>query len=1073
MHYRRETNQRDSSLRLLPWMAAALLVCTSLARGEHEWAASLPPRKPAWEHTQRMTPDTQYAAIIAGDLVLVGCEHNNSLIAFDKKTNAVRWTYHTNGPVRVAPVVDGPRIYVASDDGHLYCLDHGGKLQWKFRGGPAERLVIGHDRLMSTWPISARPVVHEGKLYVVAGYWPVDGIFVHALEPATGKVIWTNAAEQFRPFGQMRILGTTLFITGHNGTGAFDIATGVASSEKMPKGNADGTPIGYIESTLPTNVEGRKAPAKPSDAPSPLADDLLSKSGVSEGYALVAGLKDGALVEALLQRSRLHVIAIDADAARVNAIRERLDARGVFDGHRVSVLAADVSTVGLPPYFASLICSENDGPIAPIVKESLRPYGGTLIERAGTDLKLTRRDGPLPSSDDWAHEFGNPANTLTSRDKLVKAPLGVLWYGGLSSDGRFYYDGFVDHQSGHGLNPQPMGALVLDGRMFLQAQGVLAAVDIYTGRVMWETPLPKVYSFGGAGGGLGIHSKNHPRPWDHPEAMKAEVPPTHRARSSGFNSVATRDGVYVAAGRKALRINPIDGKVVSEWPVPLPDAEKEQLCWGGFREAGELLIATVFRPQDLADAQAGFDGNGGDWAGDRMPMAYLCAVDRNTGKLAWSRKAEWGFLNRGTCVGKGLVYAMDEPMEDVLVKWKEAGRKLPAEGPKLYALDAKTGAEKWVYKLDVLVKNLAYSEARDIVVVPNRHLMTWANGEWVDQSSKGGKLNKSAPGKMVGLRGVDGKVLWEATDSAYHNPLLILDDLLIDRSGQTFDLMSGKRALRESPLTGGSEPWQFSKSGCNHLIACDSMVTWRTAFYDLAGQTGSMKLVGMDAGCSPTLLPAGGILNIPNYGTHHKRNRMTAMALMHRPENSIWTEYAVSRPPEPVALKRAGYNFGAPGDRTTDGTLWLSVTSRDNAGIVVQPKTVRWFVPTAPTTSDDFIRTSGVIGATSIAIPTLLTPDGKAPKPVKGQPPAPARKYDVRLIFTEPEARKPGERVFGVSLEGKPVIDALDIAKEKPAGGALVKEFKDVVVEGALDIVLTAAAGETVLCGVEVVAKSQ
>ncbi len=80
------------------------------------------------------------------------------------------------------------------------------------------------------------------------------------------------------------------------------------------------------------------------------------------------------------------------------------------------------------------------------------------------------------------------------------------------------------------------------------------------------------------------------------------------------------------------------------------------------------------------------------------------------------------------------------------------------------------------------------------------------------------------------------------------------------------------------------------------------------------------KLAGIDAGCSPTLLPAGGILNISNFGKHHKRNRMTAMALVHRPDNDLWTVYATSRekrakPTEPDWIQRAGFNFGAPGDQ--------------------------------------------------------------------------------------------------------------------------------------------------------------
>jgi outer membrane protein assembly factor BamB len=53
--------------------------------------------------------------------------------------------------VRFAPAVWRDRAYVASDDGHLYCLDLAtGQPRWKFRAAPAERRILGNERLIST-----------------------------------------------------------------------------------------------------------------------------------------------------------------------------------------------------------------------------------------------------------------------------------------------------------------------------------------------------------------------------------------------------------------------------------------------------------------------------------------------------------------------------------------------------------------------------------------------------------------------------------------------------------------------------------------------------------------------------------------------------------------------------------------------------------------------------------------------------------------------------------------------------------------------------------------------------------
>jgi hypothetical protein len=81
------------------------------------------------------------------------------------------------------------------------------------------------------------------------------------------------------------------------------------------------------------------------------------------------------------------------------------------------------------------------------------------------------------------------------------------------------------------------------------------------------------------------------------------------------------------------------------------------------------------------------------------------------------------------------------------------------------------------------------------------------------------------------------------------------------------------------------------------------------------------------------------------------------------------------------------------------------------------------------------------------------------------------RRYDVRLYFAEPKPLRSGQRVFTISLEGNPVVRNLDIVKA--AGGphkSLVRELKNVEIQGALDIAFTASKGQPLLCGVEVVA---
>jgi outer membrane protein assembly factor BamB len=1089
-------------------LCGLLLACTVTAGAEPklQWKLELPARKQAWVHTQRMRRDVAYPLFAQGGQLLIACEHNGALLAVDLATGEERWRFYTGAPIRQPPVGDTKRVFVTSDDGYLYALDREGKLLWRFRGGPGERKAIGHERLISAWPGAAVAVADRDKVIFVAGHWPVDGVYIHALGANRGEVLWTNTSAQYRPSDLIRVQGGNLFVYGHGGGGAYDLRTGRAVDVKRP-------PLTLPEPlTVPERVEGDVVDARMHDgrlvavtaqgriycfadrdpgraaADEPLeslstaeteaesgdpeineaAQRLLEQAGVREGYALILGLDDGSLVEGLLRGSDLHVVAADRDKNKVDTVRRRLDARSLFDDHRLAVYQGDPATLGLPPYMASLITTETSQKLTDALLESLRPYGGTFAVASGNQVTIQRRNGPAAGAGQWTHEYADAGNSLSSGETVARAPLGVLWYEGPAGAARFYFDGLVDHQSGHGVSPLPPGALIVGGRMILQGPGRLGAFDIYTGRLLWETELPEVYGYGGREGGVGIHSRKHREPWRYEPAMKAEIPATHHSRTTGLNYAAAGDGIYICAGRELLCVSLEDGSRVGSWNVPLPEAEKDTLCWGSVRVVGDRLVATAFRPRDLVDAQCGHDGNGGDWSKDRMPMAHLMVLDRKTGKLSWNRRAAIGFLNRGIAVTKDTVFCIDTIAPHTLEKFR-AAKRAPRSTPMLYALDLVNGKTRWQFEPGVAVLNLTYSQPRDVLVVPCRNLITWQDGQWVVEGG-GSKPHKNAPGQMWGLRGKDGKVLWSVNEAAYSEPHIVLGDMILDRYCHSYDLLSGQRNLRTNPLTGEEEPWHFRKGGCNHLVACPTLVTWRTAFYDLANHSGSMPLLGMNMGCTATMLPAGGVLNVPNFGTHHKRSRMTALALIHRPGNRLWTQYHTSREKRvspSVAIRRAGFNFGAPGDRFAEGgTLWLSITSRKSENVEVTPKECDWY-RMEPEQTELWITGYGAQGLGEIVIPMIVTSDKNARRADDE-----TRRYDVRLHFAEPEPLKPGQRVFTVSLEGKPVLENLDVVKA--AGGpykTLTREWKNVEVQGPLNLNFTASRGKPLVCGVEVIAR--
>ena len=279
---------------------------------------------------------------------------------------------------------------------------------------------------------------------------------------------------------------------------------------------------------------------------------------------MVLGLGNGKLAESLAAQPKLRVIAVDRDAKKVAAFRQRLDAAGLY-GEKITAHIGEPATFGWPPYMANLIVCEEPAAAGEKFLEAafaaLRPYGGTLCVKtpelprermtgqsrggqthkwgelpsspgvvdvrtagelgssphvtgrfhervaklAGAQLRqeggwtLVVRAGPLPGA---ANYTGQP-----NFDDLVRAPLGLLWFGDTFHHHKLFYNG-VTVESGRGL---PAYIKVEDGvtsymvsepyrekpaklsypdmlRKFNEQTQAAAFSDVYTGRVLERGP---------------------------------------------------------------------------------------------------------------------------------------------------------------------------------------------------------------------------------------------------------------------------------------------------------------------------------------------------------------------------------------------------------------------------------------------------------------------------------------------------------------------------------------------------------------------------------------------------------
>jgi len=156
------------------------------------WRSTHRPQ-PAWPRDDRMSFDRAHHVVIAHDTVYFGSSAECKVYALDADTGNVKWSFFTDGPVRFAPIVWKQSVFVVSDDGYLYCLSAtDGSLIDRWRGGPGDDRVLGNNRIVSRWPARGGPVIHDGILYWSAGIWQSEQIFIYAMNPDTGEMIWTN-----------------------------------------------------------------------------------------------------------------------------------------------------------------------------------------------------------------------------------------------------------------------------------------------------------------------------------------------------------------------------------------------------------------------------------------------------------------------------------------------------------------------------------------------------------------------------------------------------------------------------------------------------------------------------------------------------------------------------------------------------------------------------------------------------------------------------------------------------------------------------------------------------------------
>ena len=789
---------------------------------------------------------------------------------------------------------------------------------------------------------------------------------------------------------------------------------------------------------------------------------IIKETGIDDGYCLILGGGDVHLLTNLVNETSLNIIVFEKDPDKVHSLREYFDKAGVSTD-RLSFQQFKNTFPLLPKYFSSLTVindlsyiNSGDNDILEKVYESTRPYGGKfLILTKGKvqdalmntlselnlpgakaleekDYAVITRSGPLQGAAPWTHNYGDIANTVKSDDKLVKAPLGILWFGGNSN---------MDVLPRHGHGP---GEQVIDGRLIIQGINSISARDVYTGRVLWKREFEKLLDDNWLVYFDETYDEENPLD---PKYNQVHLPGSN---SRGTNYIATKEFVYLIEGNKCNLLDINTGETVKVFDTGNDHTQKlgyigvyeDLLILGNnFAEFSEIEMDSIpEKKRKFSDF-------------DRTASRELVVLDRFSGEKLWNIKANHGFIHNSVIAGDGFLFCLDKLPQYIETKMKRRG-ETPPEDSRLLYLNARTGKTIHEEKNDVFGTWLGYSAEHKLLLQATRPSRDMLNGE--------------EGNRMITYNINTKEKIWDKA-IRYANPPIIHNDKIYT-NGEGFQLLTGKPLTETDPITGEELKWNYKREyGCGIVAASEHLLTFRSAsagFVNLDAYEGTGSLGGWKASCSTNLIAADGVLNSPDYTRTCQcpYQNQTSLALINMPWMAYWTNSNYKW--NGKQIKQLGLNFNAPGDRSADNNmLWFEYPFVAGAPpeIPVNIDTLNFikirkepFGIASETTP--WVSASALGGVTAIEI-TL-----------SNEPLLQESAYTVKLYFAELENKKSGERIFDIAIQDKKLVEGFDIVNEagKP-DTEIVKSFHGIKAGKVLRIGLKPVHGNTLISGVEII----
>ena len=542
-----------------------------------------------------------------------------------------------------------------------------------------------------------------------------------------------------------------------------------------------------------------------------IAKQILQQSRIKKGYCVDLDCGTGELALELARQSELQVYAIGSDPKRVSIARQRINKEGVY-GSRVTVMHSKTDPTSLPRQFANLVVSSRslDGTINEALqiemKRLQRPFGGVVALGPPDAIKMDV-SGELSGGGSWTHQNADAANTLCSKDQIVKGPLEMFWF----------RDVPFELPNRHGQPPAP---LFHRGIMVVGGVDGLCALDAYNGHRVWTYELK-----GNLRGYDGIH---------HDVGVG----------ETGSNFCIGDDSVYIRHGETCTQIDLFTGKVKAPFKTPVSDDALNR-SWGYLAYRDGLLFGSVANQQHTVSPR---------YKRSKLytESVLLFAIDPSTGKTKWKFQPKESIRNNAIAIGNDSVVLIDRPLvkADHFTNPRRGGKHpsllRPDELPdaELVALDVTTGQPKWKQNKGVFGTQLSVSEPHGVILMNYqavRHVFF--------------KLPSEVGGRIAGFNLATGEPMWTATGDYKTRPFL--RDSTVIAQGGAWDISTGETVPFE---------WQRSY-GCGQISASANLMLFRSGtlgYWDQSRDAGTENYGGVRTSCWINAIPAGGLVLVPD-----------------------------------------------------------------------------------------------------------------------------------------------------------------------------------------------------------------